>query len=252
VSTNERTSRRVELTDAGEALREPALALLAGAADAIDLVRRTGRGELGRVRLGVVGTSMVELLPALVSAIRQAHPEVELILTEATGGRQLADLRAGRLDLGLVHSAEGDPGEGMEATGLRDEPLALALPAGHRLAHRTVLRLNELRDEPLVMIAPDREADTSALYLDACAEAGFAPREVTTVTSLQGLLGLVASGLGWAFVARSVALGLGLGRDGVSFVNLRGTAARLPTSLVWTAGPLAPASSLVVDVARNI
>ena len=133
---------------------------------------------------------------------------------------------------------------------MRAERLAVALPVDHRLAHRTVLRLRELRDDPLVVQRPEAEASTTGIYLEACAEAGFAARVAQHVTSLQGLLGFVAAGLGWAFVAQSLVTSLE--RAGVAFVSLRGTSARLPTALAWPEGNLSASARLVVDAARPI
>lgn len=246
----DRTSRSVALTPAGAALVSRARAILAEAAFAGDVVRRTARGELGAVRVGVVGTAMVELLPALVRAVRAAHPGLELLLTEETGARQAEDLRAGRLDLGILHARTPVAPDGLELQALRDEALSVALPRDHRLAHRRVVRLEELAADPLILIAPEPEASTHGLYLDACAKAGFAPTIGARVTSLQAQLGFVAAGLGWAFAAASV-VGT-LRRDDVIFVALRGVSARLPTALAWPSGRLTAPAGLVRDAAAGL
>jgi DNA-binding transcriptional LysR family regulator len=110
--------------------------------------------------------------------------------------------------------------------------------------------LSELRDEPLVLVRPEREADTSALYLGACADAGFAARVGQQVTSLQAQLGLVAAGLGWAFVSRSVVETLD--RNEVTFIPLRGTAARLPIALAWPAHGLTAPARMVRATAETL
>jgi DNA-binding transcriptional LysR family regulator len=243
----QRSSRRVALTPAGAALVPRARALLEQNAEAADLVARVARGEEGSVRLGVVGSAMLDLLPQLVRAVRKQHPGIELEITEAIGAEQVASLRAGRLDLGILH-VELAP-DGLAVMPLRSEPLAVALPADHRLADRKVLRLHELRDEPLVVQRRAAEADTQGRYLQACADAGFAARVAQEVGSLQALLGFVAAGLGWAFVARSL-VGT-IERTGVRLIALSGTAARLPTALAWNPGRLSPPAALVRDVART-
>jgi DNA-binding transcriptional LysR family regulator len=246
----ERTSRRVALTPAGAALVPRARALLEQAAGAGDLVRRVARGEQGTVRLGVVGSAMLDLLPELVRGVRAQHPGVELDIREAIGAAQVEELRQERLDLGILHVAAGAPPEGLRVLQLRAEPLSIALPADHRLARRAALRLSELRDEPLVLVRPEQEADTSALYLGACADAGFAARVGPQVTSLQAQLGLVAAGLGWAFVSRSVTESLD--RRGVVFVALRGTTARLPIALAWPARGLTASARVVRATAQAL
>ena len=238
------------LTPAGAALVPRARALLEQAADAADLVGRVARGEQGTVRLGVVGSAMLNLLPELVRSVRARHPGVELDIREEIGAAQVEELRQRRLDLGIMHVAAGAPPEGLRVLQLRAEPLSIALPADHRLAQRAVLRLSELRDEPLVLVRPEQEADTSALYLGACADAGFAARVGPQVTSLQAQLGLVAAGLGWAFVSRSVIESLD--RSGVAFVALRGTAARLPIALAWPARGLTAPARVVRATAETL
>jgi DNA-binding transcriptional LysR family regulator len=246
----ERTSRRVTLTPAGAALVPRARALLEGAGDAADLVGRVARGEQGTVRLGVVGSAMLDLLPQLVRSVRARHPGIELDIREQIGAAQAEELRQRRLDLGIMHVAAGAAPEGLEVVQLRAEPISIALPEDHRLAGRATLGLGELRDEPLVLVRPEREADTSGLYLGACADAGFAARVGPQVTSLQAQLGLVAAGLGWAFVSRSVIESLG--RRGVVFVALRGTAARLPIALAWPERGLTAPAGLVRATAETL
>jgi DNA-binding transcriptional LysR family regulator len=246
----ERTSRRVTLTPAGAALVPRARALLEQAGDAADLVGRIARGEQGTVRLGVVGSAMLNLLPELVRSVRARHPGIELDIREEIGATQVEELRQRKLDLGIMHVASDATPEGLRILQLRAEPISVALPADHRLARRAALRLSELRDEPLVLVRPEREADTSRLYLGACADAGFAAHVGPQVTSLQAQLGLVAAGLGWAFVSRSVVETLD--RSGVVFVALRGTAARLPIALAWPERGLTPPARLVRAAAEKL
>jgi len=246
----ERTSRHVALTDAGAALLGRARPVLADVDDAVRLVQRTARGELATVRIGVVGTALLGPVSSLVRAMRATHPGVDLDLREQVGAAQLADLRAGRLDLGLLHADPAQPPAGVELALLARDRLHVALPADHPLAHRTVLRLAELRDDPLIAIRSEPEADTYGRYLEACAAAGFVPRPGPHVGSLGALLGFVAADLGWAFVAEPVARGLR--REGVVTVRLRGTAVRLPTALAWPTGVLPPAAAVVRDTLDRI
>src|SRR5262245_23604445 len=81
----ERSSRRVALTPAGAALVPRARALVEQAAEAAALVGRVASGEEGAVRLGVVGSAMLDLLPELVRAMHARHPGVELEISEAIG-----------------------------------------------------------------------------------------------------------------------------------------------------------------------
>lgn len=247
----ERTSRRVALTPAGAALVPRAQRLVEDAELAAERVVAVARGELGTVRLGVVGTALLELLPPIVRATREQHPGLTLAVHEATGAAQVADLRSGRLDLGLLHAPADRPPEGLAAELVREDRLGVVVPTDHRLAHRRRVRLVELRDDPLVLLRREREADTHVRYLEACARAGFVPSATHDVTSLQALLAFVASGLGWGFVAEPVQLTTA--REGVVHLALADAVEPLPTVLAWSAaGEPGPSAALVRDVVRAL
>lgn len=245
----ERSSRRVELTPPGEALVERARALLSDAEEARHAVERTAGGEVGVVRVGFVGTALYSVLPPLLRASRSLHPDLELTLIEAKTAEQLQHLRAGRLDVGIVHTpAAGE--QGLEWRQAHREPVGIALPDDHRLGDRKRIGLEELAADPLVLFPRELEPDTHDAYLRACANAGFVPEIAQRAGNLHTILGLVASGLGFAFVAGSVSASLQ--RRGVVFCELRG-GPTLSTSIAWPEAQLSPAGerfrSLAVEIA---
>src|SRR5215467_2974853 len=77
-----RNRRRVELTDAGRLLLDQARPLLRDADRIEATLRRAGRGEVGRLRVGFVGSATYEVLPLILRAFRDRYPDVELTLHE--------------------------------------------------------------------------------------------------------------------------------------------------------------------------
>ncbi len=200
----ERGNRTVALTAAGEALLTEARALLAHAEHAVTLARDAAAGRIGRVRLGYVGSAMYGRLPAAIRAFRRSHPEVRLELREATTAAQVAALRGGGLDLAIAIPPLGEGG------GLRSEPfdadrLAIALPAGHRLAGRDAIRLADLADEPFVLWPAREGRGFHDRVMRLCAEAGFAPEVTQEAHGMHGVLALVAVEAGVSVVPASMA-----------------------------------------------
>jgi DNA-binding transcriptional LysR family regulator len=108
-------------------------------------------GLRGAVRIGtLIATGLVDLL-ALLGRFHRTHPDVTLQLTVSTGGSGgLVDaLTDGSLDLALV-SVPGRPPAGVHLRQLLWRPMELVLPAGHRLAERPVVRIEELAGERFV------------------------------------------------------------------------------------------------------
>ncbi|HLO35984.1 MAG TPA: LysR family transcriptional regulator [Candidatus Deferrimicrobium sp.] len=201
-----RTTRKVELTRAGEELLDGARTLLDDSAVLAERVRQVARGEVGIVRIGCVASALQRFAPAVVRDMRARHPLVRFSLTEKKTGDQLADLLAGRLDVGLVH-APSVVEVGIEVEALFTQPVVVALPDDHPLAKQDLVAIGELAASPFVLFPRSLEPDTYDLFVAACVAAGFAPRVTQEAENIESLLALVAAGLGVAFVPSSVAAG---------------------------------------------
>ena len=196
-----RTSRSVELSDAGKALLPHAWAVLERIDQAREQVLRVAQGLEGRVAVGLAGSHFLGPLPQFIKQYRQQRPGVELALHEMKPADHVQALREGLLDLSV---SRGDPGGDLASLLLWRDPVVAALPLGHRLAKRRRLRLAELKAEEFVFLRLDSSAFAQRLF-EACVAAGFAPRIVQQVVELPAALNLVAAGLGVALVPASLA-----------------------------------------------
>src|SRR5919197_369373 len=148
----------------------------------VELLRRTGGGEVGRLSVGFVGSASYETLPAVLREFRGRFPDVELVLEELPTESQVAALHAGRIDVGLVRPPLAD--DAIELTRLVEERLIAALPDQHPLTERTAVRVAALAQEPFVL--PPRRI--SGLYEDVvsvCRAAGFTPQVVQEASEMQ-------------------------------------------------------------------
>ena len=143
-----RTRRRVALTHAGSTFLEQARGILARTAEAVQLAQAADRGDVGRLTIGFMSASIFTLLPAVLREFAARHPGVRLDLRELTLPQQIAALRSGNLDAGFVRPPVTDAD--LTATPLLEEPLRVALPAGHRLTASKRVRAAELAGEPFV------------------------------------------------------------------------------------------------------
>ena len=196
----ERARRGVRLTDAGRALVTHTESILASLAAAeADLEAIAGlRG--GRLRLASFPTAGATIVPLAVAEFSAGHPGVELSLVEAEPDESVPRLKAGELEIALVFEYSSlprssyEPGyEGIDRIHLLDDPMYLALPAGHRLANRTRVRLQDLSDE--LWINGDPGGMCGAMHRHACQAAGFEPRVSFESEDYGVVQGLVAAGV---------------------------------------------------------
>ena len=98
-----RTTRRVELTAAGEAYLVRARQIIAAVSSAAGEAQRVAAGLQGRLVIGCVGSATYSLLPQLVRTLRDELPDVEVsVQGEMLAPDQVGALLAGRIDLGLL------------------------------------------------------------------------------------------------------------------------------------------------------
>ncbi len=199
VSLFARSTRKVELTPAGEAYLERAIAVLDAVDDAGHQARRVAQGLEGRLTIGCVGSATYSILPRLVRALRDELPLVEIsIRGELLAPAQLDALLAGDIDIAVLRPPVDHPDIRHEV--VRRDRLMVALPADHSLAGRARLRLGDLRNEDFIAHAGRGRSVMGGVLTAICADAGFAPRIRHEVAETSTLVTLVAAGLGVAVV----------------------------------------------------
>ena len=241
----ERSSRGVALTDVGAVLLREARPVLAQAERATEAVRRAARGEQGELRVGFLGSVANYLMPPVVRAFRERHPDVTLHTEDLAIAALVAGLREGSLDAGLTRPPLVDD---LEAEVVLREPVAAVLPAGHSLADRAGLTLADLADEPWVLTPRASWPPWHRKYDEDFARAGFQPRVAQRGTTPQGLLALVAAGVG---VTRLPLSSRSLRDSGVVFVPFTDHDDAC-VELVWRAGAAPPALPMLRTVVQDI
>jgi DNA-binding transcriptional LysR family regulator len=143
-----RTSRSVALTEAGVVLAHEATGALVSCANAVRECRRAAAGA--ELRLGCPPDLPLQRTQAFLGGMYGHDPESRIEVTHVRSPEQLRRLRAGELDIGVIHSERNDDAIEMEPL-FRGEPLAALLPVGHRLAPNHGISPDELRGEVLVI-----------------------------------------------------------------------------------------------------
>lgn len=190
----DRIRRRLTLTPAGEVFLAGARELVRRADELTEDTRRAHRGELGVLRIGFVQSATFHALPKLVRAFRQACPDVTVEVTATTTLGQLAALRDGRIDAGLLRPPVNAPT--ISTRTLSRDPLVAALPAGHRLAGQAKVSLVDLADESFVLYSRVSGPSVHDTIVGHCMTAGFRPRIVQEALDVQTIVALVAANLG--------------------------------------------------------
>ncbi len=188
-----RDGRGVRLTSAAKVLLPHVDAALAEFQTGLDLVRHEAEVVRGRVAVSFQHTFGEAMLPLMISAFRQRHPQTEFALSQGARDGCLAELAAGDADLALTAPIAA-PSRLISSAALYREPLRLVVHHRHPLARRRRARLAEIRQEPFVAMGAGygMRSLTDALFR----EAGFRPRVAFESQDTHTARGLVSAGLG--------------------------------------------------------
>ena len=229
-----RTKRNVALTAAGEVFLAEAKAVLERFARAENIGRRAGRGEVGRIELGYVGSAIYGgAIQDQTSRFRQAWPGIDITARELPMASLPDLIDGGEIDIGFVRAPMNLP-RTLRAHAVLKDQFCVALPADHPAAARDgALPAADLAHERF--IAPEQQAGTH----EVGRRGKFIPNVIATPGSLASVLVQVSLGAGIAVVPSVVIAVLRI--PNVAFRPLAGAPVQSEVAALFRAHEPAPA-----------
>lgn len=197
-----RSTRRVRLTAAGQALYQKATQVMAAAREAREAVAAVQGLERGKLTLGTVQSLGAFIdLPELVDRFHALHPGIEIQLCQGSTTHLMDKIRDGRLDLAFMPLIK--PPQGVATRLVACEAMVATCAVDHAMADRAQTSLAGLKDEPFVDFQDDW--GTRQIVDRAFVQAGVNRYTAFEVSDLNTLLDLVSRGLGIALVPEAIA-----------------------------------------------
>jgi LysR family transcriptional regulator, transcription activator of glutamate synthase operon len=236
-----RSGRTLRPTLAGSRFKKHVDALLHQLDDGLAAVEQVIDPETGTVHLAFQISLGTWLVPKLLSSFRAHHPGVKFGLTQVRDDLVDSVLDRGLADLVLSTVRPAD--RTARRQHLLDEPLQLAVPAGHRLAATHQVRLADAATEPFLMLPATSLLRTSCDQL--CRAAGFEPTVSFEGEDLQTLRGFVAAGLGISVLPSSGDNSSATAASSIRYLEITDVYASREIGLAWAADhKLLPAADL--------
>ncbi|MFD7260392.1 LysR family transcriptional regulator [Streptomyces sp. NPDC059874] len=145
-----RTSRRVELTPAGEAFLVGARQCLEAAERAVADAAAAVGDVRGRLAIGTIPTVVAVDIAEVLQRFRERHPQVRVGLHVGASDVMTAEVAAGDLDVAFLGLPAGHEPQGVEALELAREPLVAVVSPTHELADHDQVTLHQLAESPFV------------------------------------------------------------------------------------------------------
>ncbi len=157
-------------------------------------LRQEGSKDL--LRIGSFFTVGPAFLPELVSRFVAAEPDARISLVEGHQGQVLEALRTDSCDVVLTYGIDLD--RGFSALFLTRLAPYVLLSGNHPLASRSSLSLNELVEEPLILL---ETPPSKQYFLGLFHSMGLEPNVWIRSGSFEMVRGLVGQGLGYSVLA---------------------------------------------------
>jgi DNA-binding transcriptional LysR family regulator len=197
-----RTSRNVELTDAGNILVSEARRLLKESQRTVVLVRECESDLVGPVRVGYSSAVNLKWLGALISNARKDglhNGDFQFIACNASDLKEALEKRT--LDAAFfAGNLRRCDQSTFQYVRLFRESVQAVLGKEHRLAHAISINISELQDEPVVWLRRDADPLLHSTFTQLCSSHGYRPKIVQETNSLYECLHFAREGIGITFL----------------------------------------------------
>ena len=243
----ERSTRRVELTEAGRRFLPEARAVLAAAQDAA--VAAAGSKQARTLRIGT-SAGLGDRLPRLLAELDRQHPGLAVELVRLPAQARLSQVASGELDAAFIRGDMHHAGLRVEA--VWSEELSAALSAAHSLAGQRSVAVAQLARMPVRLPARHINPGLVDAVVASCRAAGFEP-ELAPATNDQDMLAMIATGPPtWTVYYASEAALLARHASGISFRPLTDPVISMSVALALRAGRSQQALTALVAACRAV
>ncbi len=226
-----RTTRRVELTEAGKVFLAETLNVEAQIGQAVERARHAARGLRGDLRVAYTDFAINGRLPHFLRDFNTAHGDIRLDLVFMPTVHQRVAILKQTIDVGFLYGESTHPA--VKCLRFDEGAYVAVLPAGHPLAAREALTLSELKDQKFVFGTGDSWSIFRNDIFAECRTRGFFPDIALEATNSDGIFGLVIAGAGVAVYSSCIGT---LPRQGVVVRPLSDLSTTLPITVVWERG----------------
>jgi DNA-binding transcriptional LysR family regulator len=191
-----RIGRKVRMTPAAESLVQLGQRVFQDVRDTVGAITDRTRTLRGTLRLSGGMTVCLYVFPPLLKHLKRVHPQLDVRLTVATAERSVQEIRAGRVDIGLltlpIHESD------LVAVPVMREELLVVMPPGHPLARRRRIAPRDLASRPFILF--EIGSATRRVIDHFFATEGITPTVVMDTENVEIIKAMVKTGLGMSIV----------------------------------------------------
>lgn len=246
-----RHPRSLELTAAGKTFLKEGIILLERVSAIVEKTRQADRGIRGSLKIGCFGGENT-FLPYVLKKFHSLYPQISIDLHILTLKMIEAALETEELDIGFVVVL----GNELESSIFKQRliyrvPLFFLLPSSHPHANDDSIDVTALSNESFILLSELETKDSFKWFITLCKERGFSPVISATTTRMEGVVWLVAAGLGISFWSKNPLLERFI-PPSIALVRMQGEDTYSNTLARWKKNNHNPAIPLFLKLVEDI
>lgn len=196
-----RSSKQLELTDAGNAVLINAKRVLEAFKNLTLELTDVMELKSGEIRIGIPPIVGAAFFSKLISQYKDRYPLVKITLTEVGTKKIKQGVDDGSLDIGLICTLPAQ-NNNFEIINVIKDPLMLIVHRDHALASQKQVHFSDLKNEPFILYRKD--FTLYDLIIEECSKHEFQPNIVCESSQKDFLLGMVEGKLGVALLPSKI------------------------------------------------
>lgn len=193
VTLFERIGRNVKLTEIGKIFLVHTKTAIRALDFAKEKVDEYLNPESGTIKIGYPTSLANHLLPTVISAFKEQHPNVSYHLRQGSYAFLIESVKNGDIDLAFLGPVPTNNPD-LKAHILFSEGFSAIVPSNHPVADKKHLTLSDLRNDHFILF-PEGYV-LNKIVVDACQKAGFEPQIAAEGEDMDAIKGLVSAGIG--------------------------------------------------------
>lgn len=244
-----RSPRSVELTDCGRVFLPEAKAQITAWENTLRHMEQVRQGVLGTISIGFIQDNPNDRFPEILRAFRAAYPGVDIVLREYGQGSITQAIENGAVDVAFSFDEGIYQYESVGTLVLERSPMQIVVAKDSPLCQRERLRIAELRELPMVVIAQDISMMGYQNVMERCRRGGISPEIAATANIIPSLFMLIEAGMGFTFLPESAKR---IAPEGVCFLPIEDCQDEIATVLAWREDNQNPCLRGFLEVARAV
>jgi DNA-binding transcriptional LysR family regulator len=241
-----RSTRKVELTEAGAIFYERALAILNAVEATTALARIKAGKQVSKITISTTYAATFGILPGFIQRLGRKFPDMHINIKSDTTDNIIKDLERGETNIGFVRLV-GHVGA-LKYLTISKENYLLAISNDNPIASNKSISIKDLRSQKIISFERSNLTYTEKYFHDVFSEHGLNENIAYTCNDTLSMISLVAAGVGVAFLPEWVEF---LPKQNFALKKVKGIDMRISLGLAWNENDPVANWDEILEIARS-